>query len=186
MSVIKSLKYFSAGLLILSVVLLVSCSSTVSSPENVENKIHSSGDIISDIVNANKSTSTVIEPSRIADTSSDITDTVNTKKNTNTISEPSKVTDKEGKISESEAIKIINDLIKQNKITLTEPESNCQIQNFGTTNKDNMSYHIIRIAYIDPNNKENTETLARYWISDTTKEVFQEDLWTGELSKIIS
>lgn len=104
------------------------------------------------------------------------------KENANKVSEPSKAADKGMKISEDEAITIINDLIRENKIILTQP--NCEVQNFGTTTEDNMSYYIIRIAYIDPNNKEYTTTLARYWVSDTTGEVFQEDLWTGNISKV--
>ena len=93
---------------------------------------------------------------------------------------------KDMNISEEEAVKIINQLIEQKKIVLTEPNSNCKAQNFGRNIKDSITYYVIRVAYIDPNNKENTETLARYWVSITTRDVFQEDLWTGELSKVPS
>ena len=92
--------------------------------------------------------------------------------------------EKDMNISEEEAINVINQLIEEKKIVLTEPNSNCEIQHFGSNIKDNVTYYVIRVAYIDPNNKENTETLARYWVSAKTKDVFQEDLWTGVLAKI--
>ncbi len=90
------------------------------------------------------------------------------------------------KITENEALDIIKDIIDKKVITLSEPDSNCQVQNFGTSNKDGDNYHIIRIAYIDSNNNANTETLARYWVSESSEEVFQQDLFTGNLSKVES
>lgn len=92
--------------------------------------------------------------------------------------------EKDTNILEVEALKIINRLIEQKKIVLTEPDSNCQVQNFGSNTKGNITYYVIRIAYIDPNNKQNTETLARYWVSVTTGDVYQEDLATGKLTTI--
>jgi hypothetical protein len=95
-----------------------------------------------------------------------------------------KTVGKNNKINENDARKIINSYIVRGIIRLTQPDSHCQVQNFGTNNRDNVTYYVIRIAYIDPNNNANTETLERYWVSDTGEEVFREDLWTGNLSKV--
>lgn len=86
------------------------------------------------------------------------------------------------KITESDALGIFKDLIKKNVIKLSEP--NCQVQNFGTNIKDGDNYYIIRIAYIDPNDNAYTSTVARYWVSESSEEVFQEDLFKGDLSKV--
>lgn len=88
-------------------------------------------------------------------------------------------------ISEEEALETVNRLIGQKKISLTLPQADCRVENFGCNTRDDVNYYVIRVAYVDPDNKENTETLARYWVSRITGDVLQEDLWTGNLSLLL-
>jgi hypothetical protein len=79
------------------------------------------------------------------------------KPNQNSDSEKSKVNDnqsstnckKEAKITEDEVLTIVNDLISKGIIRLEDP--NCKVQYFY---KNDENFHVIRIAFIDPN-KEN-------------------------------
>jgi hypothetical protein len=83
------------------------------------------------------------------------------------------------KVTSEEALNIINKFIEEGRIQLRDP--NCEVQYFF---KNDKNYHIIRIAYIDPNNNEYTVTTARFWVSAETGDIYEEGLYTGDLNKI--
>jgi hypothetical protein len=83
------------------------------------------------------------------------------------------------KVTSELALNMINKLIEEGRIHLRDPS--CEVQYFF---KNDENFHIIRVAYIDPNNKEHTVTTARFWVSAETGEIYEEGLYTGDLSKI--
>ncbi|EPR10560.1 hypothetical protein [Ruminiclostridium papyrosolvens] len=87
-------------------------------------------------------------------------------------------------ISSSKAVSIIKGLIANGTIVVDAPTY--QVQYWDTGSYNNKSYYIIRIAYIDPNYPEMTETLGRYWVStDTGSIVYEENIYTYELTRIL-
>ena len=86
-------------------------------------------------------------------------------------------------ITGSKAVKIIKGLFADG--TIEEPAPNYEVQYWDTTTLNNKKYYVIRIAYIDPYEPNMTETLARYLVSDTGKTVYEQDLFTFELTQIL-
>jgi hypothetical protein len=82
-------------------------------------------------------------------------------------------------ITSEDALDVINKLIEEGRIKLRDP--NCEVQYFF---KNDENFHVIRIAYIDPNNNEYTVTTARFRVSAETGEIYEEGRYTGDLSKI--
>jgi hypothetical protein len=82
-------------------------------------------------------------------------------------------------VTSGEALNMINKLIKEGRIQLRDPS--CEVQYFF---KNDENFHIIRVAYIDPSNNEYTVTTARFRVSAETGEIYEEGLYSGDLSKI--
>lgn len=133
---------------------------------------------------ATNQSSPAIQPSKSStiNSTSQTTSTVQTDKpSTNLIQTPVAKTEdnKSYKITKEVAMNKINKLIEQGEIQLLDP--NCEVQYWGVV--ENGKYHMIRIAMIDPNNKEMTSTTGRYYVDTKTGIVFEEDLFSGDLQK---
>lgn len=77
-------------------------------------------------------------------------------------------------------VEYIESHLKHNPIQLTYPTY--EVQYFGDTLIDGQMYHVIRGAYMDPFNPDNTQTIFRYLIDSDTLKLYSQNLFTNELT----